>query len=81
MLQRKIKNAIDEAAEHKLLHDEFLLGLDCNVVAEWTDQLASWGKDRSKPNPFEKRFKSKFCMRLMIFLTEKNTSHHSRWCS
>ena len=55
---RKVKEAVGESNDHKFLHHQFVLGLPEASVKKWEWELGEWEEDHSKPNPFEKRFKS-----------------------
>jgi hypothetical protein len=59
-LLKKIKEAVAESNEHKSLHHQFVLGLPEDSVKRWEEELEKWEEDHTKPNPFEKKFKSTF---------------------
>ncbi|KAG5649178.1 hypothetical protein H0H81_005641, partial [Sphagnurus paluster] len=58
LLLRKVKEAVVESKEHRELHAEFEGGLEPELVSVWQAELTAWEADHTKPNPFEKRYKS-----------------------
>jgi hypothetical protein len=69
---RKIKEAVGESNDHKFLHHQFALGLPEASVKKWERELGEWEEDHSKPNPFEKRFKSTWPL-LLFYGTDDSS--------
>jgi hypothetical protein len=69
---RKIKEAVGEANDHKFRHHQFVLGLPEGSVKKWERELSAWEEDHSKPNPFEKRFKSAQSI-LLLYGTDNSS--------
>ena len=70
---QKVKEAVGKSNDHKFLHCQFVLGLPEASMKKWEQELGEWEEDYSKPNPFEKRFKSAWFL-LLLYGTDNNSS-------
>ncbi|KZS99540.1 uncharacterized protein LAESUDRAFT_765423 [Laetiporus sulphureus 93-53] len=52
-LLTKVKNAINECSVYVAAFEEFSLALPETSVAQWTQAVEAWEKDRSSLNPYE----------------------------
>ena len=63
-LLRRIKAAVQESTNQTLLFHRFDLGLRTQPeldtkINQWEIELIAWENDKTQPNPFEERVKSK----------------------
>ncbi len=61
----RMKEAVEEAAEHKFRFNQLTLGLMKRMKDElsvWQREILAWETDRTKVNPFEPRTKSEIIL-------------------